>query len=200
MSSKKIQSALISVYYKDGLAPIVELLHKNGVKLYSTGGTQTFIEEMGIPVTAVEDLTSYPSIFGGRVKTLHPKVFGGILYRRDNESDVETAAQFEIPSIDLVIVDLYPFEETVASGASEDDIIEKIDIGGISLIRGAAKNFNDVLIVSSRTQYAEVLSLLEAKECGTDLADRKRFAMLAFGTSSHYDTAIHAYFLSLIHI
>ncbi|MDH4460566.1 MAG: bifunctional phosphoribosylaminoimidazolecarboxamide formyltransferase/IMP cyclohydrolase [Flectobacillus sp.] len=194
MSSKKIQSALISVYYKDGLAPIVELLHKNGVKLYSTGGTQTFIEEMGIPVTAVEDLTSYPSIFGGRVKTLHPKVFGGILYRRDNESDVETAAQFEIPSIDLVIVDLYPFEETVASGASEDDIIEKIDIGGISLIRGAAKNFNDVLIVSSRTQYAEVLSLLEAKECGTDLADRKRFAMLAFGTSSHYDTAIHAYF------
>ncbi len=194
MSSKKIQSALISVYYKDGLAPIVELLHKNGVKIYSTGGTQTFIEEMGIPVTAVEDLTSYPSIFGGRVKTLHPKVFGGILYRRDNEGDVQTAAQFEIPSIDLVIVDLYPFEETVAGGASEDDIIEKIDIGGISLIRGAAKNFNDVLIVSSRTQYAEVLALLEAKNGGTDLADRKRFAMLAFGVSSHYDTAIHAYF------
>jgi len=194
MSSKKIQSALISVYYKDGLAPIVELLHQNGVKLYSTGGTQTFIEELGIPVTAVEDLTSYPSIFGGRVKTLHPKVFGGILYRRDYEGDVATAAQYEIPSIDLVIVDLYPFEETVASGASEDDIIEKIDIGGISLIRGAAKNFNDVLIVSSRTQYAEVLSILEAKNCSTDLLDRKRFAMLAFGTSSHYDTAIHTYF------
>ncbi len=194
MESKKIQSALISVYYKDGLAPIVELLHKNGVQLYSTGGTQTFIEELGIPVTAVEDLTSYPSIFGGRVKTLHPKVFGGILYRRDNQGDVDTAAQYEIPSIDLVIVDLYPFEETVASGASEDDIIEKIDIGGISLIRGAAKNFNDVLIVSSRTQYAEVLSILEQKNCGTDLSDRKRFAMLAFGTSSHYDTAIHAYF------
>ncbi|MDR6560433.1 MULTISPECIES: bifunctional phosphoribosylaminoimidazolecarboxamide formyltransferase/IMP cyclohydrolase [unclassified Arcicella] len=194
MSSKKIQSALISVYYKDGLAPIVELLHQNGVKLYSTGGTQTFIEELGIPVTAVEDLTSYPSIFGGRVKTLHPKVFGGILYRRDHEGDVATAAQYEIPSIDLVIVDLYPFEETVASGASEDDIIEKIDIGGISLIRGAAKNFNDVLIVSSRTQYAEVLSILQAKNCSTDLLDRKRFAMLAFGTSSHYDTAIHAYF------
>jgi phosphoribosylaminoimidazolecarboxamide formyltransferase/IMP cyclohydrolase len=194
MSSKKIQSALISVYYKDGLAPIVELLHQNGVKLYSTGGTQTFIEELGIPVTAVEDLTSYPSIFGGRVKTLHPKVFGGILYRRENEDDVATAAQYEIPSIDLVIVDLYPFEETVASGASEDDIIEKIDIGGISLIRGAAKNFNDVLIVSSRTQYAEVLATLQAKNCATDLADRKRFAMLAFGTSSHYDTAIHAYF------
>jgi phosphoribosylaminoimidazolecarboxamide formyltransferase / IMP cyclohydrolase len=196
MESKKIQSALISVYYKDGLAPIVELLHKNGVKLYSTGGTQTFIEELNIPVTAVEDLTSYPSIFGGRVKTLHPKVFGGILYRRDNQGDIDTAAQYEIPSIDLVIVDLYPFEETVASGASEDDIIEKIDIGGISLIRGAAKNFNDVLIVSSRTQYAEVLSILENKNCQTDLSDRKRFAMLAFGTSSHYDTAIHQYFNS----
>ena len=196
MESKKIQSALISVYYKDGLAPIVELLHKNGVKLYSTGGTQTFIEALNIPVTAVEDLTSYPSIFGGRVKTLHPKVLGGILYRRDNQGDIETAAQYEIPSIDLVIVDLYPFEETVASSASEDDIIEKIDIGGISLIRGAAKNFNDVLIVSSRTQYAEVLSILENKNCQTDLSDRKRFAMLAFGTSSHYDTAIHAYFNS----
>ena len=196
MESKKIQSALISVYYKGGLAPIVELLHKNDVKLYSTGGTQTFIEDLGIPVTAVEDLTSYPSIFGGRVKTLHPKVFGGILYRRDNQGDVETAAQYEIPSIDLVIVDLYPFEETVKSGASEDDVIEKIDIGGISLIRGAAKNFNDVLIVSSRTQYAEVLSIMENKNCGTDLSDRKRFAMLAFGTSSHYDTAIFEYFNS----
>ncbi len=198
MSSKKIQSALISVYYKDGLAPIVELLHQNGVKLYSTGGTQTFIEELGIPVTAVEDLTSYPSIFGGRVKTLHPKVFGGILYRRDHEGDVATAAQYEIPSIDLVIVDLYPFEETVASGASEDDIIEKIDIGGISLIRGAAKNFNDVLIVSSRTQYAEVLSILQAKGCATDLSDRKRFARLAFETSSNYDSAIQLYFMTAL--
>lgn len=194
MSVKKIQSALISVFYKDGLAPIVQLLHKNGVKLYSTGGTQTFIEELGIPVTAVEDLTNYPSIFGGRVKTLHPKVFGGILYRRDNEGDVKTAAEYEIPAIDLVIVDLYPFTETVKSGASEEDIIEKIDIGGISLIRGACKNFNDVLIVSSRDQYAEVLSLLENKDCGTELADRKRFAMLGFGVSSGYDSAIFNYF------
>jgi phosphoribosylaminoimidazolecarboxamide formyltransferase / IMP cyclohydrolase len=194
MSSKKIQSALISVFYKDGLAPIVELLHKNGVKLFSTGGTQTFIEELGIPVTAVEDLTNYPSIFGGRVKTLHPKVFGGILYRRDNEGDVATAKQFEIPAIDLVIVDLYPFTETVKSGASDDDIIEKIDIGGISLIRGACKNFNDVLIVSSLEQYTEVLDILEKKNCETDLADRKRFAMLGFGVSSSYDSAIFNYF------
>lgn len=194
MSTVKIKSALISVFYKDGLAPIVQLLHKNGVKLYSTGGTQSFIEEMGIPVTAVEDLTNYPSIFGGRVKTLHPKVFGGILYRRDNEGDIATAAQFEIPAIDLVIVDLYPFQETVKSGASQDDIIEKIDIGGISLIRGACKNYNDVLIVSSRDQYAEVLSILEQKNGGTDLADRKRFAMLGFGVSSGYDTAIFNYF------
>ena len=148
MELKKIQSALISVYYKDGLAPIVTQLHQAGVQLYSTGGTQSFIEEMGIPVTAVEDLTSYPSIFGGRVKTLHPKVFGGILYRRENEGDVKTAAEFAIPAIDLVIVDLYPFEETVAAGASDEDIIEKIDIGGISLIRAAAKNFKDTVIVA----------------------------------------------------
>lgn len=194
MSFQKIQSALISVYYKDGLAPIIELLHQQGVQLYSTGGTQTFIEQMGVPVTAVEDLTGYPSIFGGRVKTLHPKVFGGILYRRENEGDVRTAQEFAIPSIDLVIVDLYPFEETVASGASDDDIIEKIDIGGISLIRGAAKNFQDVLIVSSRTQYAEVLALLQAKNGGTDLTDRRRFATLAFGVSAHYDTAINQWF------
>jgi phosphoribosylaminoimidazolecarboxamide formyltransferase/IMP cyclohydrolase len=196
MSAKRIQSALISVFYKDGLAPIVELLYKNGVKLFSTGGTQTFIEELGIPVTAVEDLTKYPSIFGGRVKTLHPKVFGGILYRRENEDDVKTAAEYEIPAIDLVIVDLYPFTETVKSGASDDDIIEKIDIGGISLIRGACKNFNDVLIVSSREQYAEVLALLESKNCGTELLDRKRFAMLGFGVSSSYDSAIFNYFNS----
>jgi len=195
--SKKIESALISVFYKDGLDKIVKLLHNNDVKIYSTGGTQSFIEEMGIPVIAVEDLTSYPSIFGGRVKTLHPKVFGGILHRRDNEDDVKTAAELEIPAIDLVIVDLYPFEETVASGASEDDIIEKIDIGGIALIRGAAKNFQDVLIVSSRTQYDDVFEILSAKNSGTDLEDRKHYAKLAFGTSSHYDSAIHAYFAGI---
>jgi phosphoribosylaminoimidazolecarboxamide formyltransferase / IMP cyclohydrolase len=192
--SKKIQSALISVFYKDGLDKIVKLLHQNNVTIYSTGGTQTFIEELGIPVTPVEDLTAYPSIFGGRVKTLHPKVFGGILHRRDNEDDLKTAAKLEIPAIDLVIVDLYPFEETVASGASEDDIIEKIDIGGIALIRGAAKNYQDVIIVSSRNQYDEVFEILSAKNCGTDIEDRKQFAMKAFATSSHYDTAIHGYF------
>lgn len=192
--SKKISSALISVFYKDGLDKIVKLLHENEVKLYSTGGTQTFIENLGIPVTAVEDLTAYPSIFGGRVKTLHPKIFGGILHRRGLEEDVSTAAHYEIPAIDLVIVDLYPFEETVTSGASEEDIIEKIDIGGISLIRGAAKNYEDVLIVSSREQYDEVYEILAAKNGTTDLEDRKRFAKLAFATSSHYDSAIHAYF------
>ncbi len=194
MSSKKIQSALISVFYKDGLEPIVKLLHKNEVKIYSTGGTQNFIEELGIPVIAVEDLTKYPSIFGGRVKTLHPKVFGGILYRRENEDDVKTAAEYDIPAIDLVIVDLYPFAETVKLGASEEDIIEKIDIGGISLIRGACKNFNDVLIVSSREQYVEVLSILENKDCGTELADRKLFAAKGFRVTSAYDTAIFDYF------
>ncbi len=192
---KKIQSALLSVYYKDGLEPIVQLLHQNGVKLYSTGGTQTFIENMGIPVTAVEDLTGYPSIFGGRVKTLHPAVFGGILYRREDAGDVAQAAQFNIPAIDLVVVDLYPFEETVASGASEEDIIEKIDIGGISLIRAGAKNFQDSLIVSSRMQYADVLSILTEKNCGTELSDRRRYAQEAFATTSHYDTAINQWFL-----
>ncbi len=195
--SKKIQSALISVFYKDGLDKIVKLLHQNEVKLYSTGGTQAFIEEMGIPVTAVEDLTDYPSIFGGRVKTLHPKVFGGILHRRELEEDVKTAEKYGIPAIDLVIVDLYPFEETVASGASEDDIIEKIDIGGIALIRGASKNFNDVLIVSSRTQYDEVYDILLENNCGTELSHRKTFAMKAFGTSSNYDSVIHAYFAAM---
>ncbi|AWW00959.1 bifunctional phosphoribosylaminoimidazolecarboxamide formyltransferase/IMP cyclohydrolase [Arcticibacterium luteifluviistationis] len=193
--AKKIQSALISVFYKDGLDKIAKLLHENDVTIYSTGGTQKFIEELGIPVVAVEDLTSYPSIFGGRVKTLHPKIFGGILHRRENTEDVKTAAEMEIPAIDLVIVDLYPFEETVASGASEDDIIEKIDIGGIALIRGAAKNFQDVLIVSSRNQYDDVYDILASKGCGTDLEDRKEYAKKAFGVSSHYDTAIHGYFL-----
>jgi len=194
MSLKKIQSALISVYYKDGLEPIIRLLHQQGVTLYSTGGTQSFIEELGIPVIAVEDLTGYPSIFGGRVKTLHPKVFGGILYRRDLPADVKVAKQFEIPALDLVMVDLYPFEETVASGASDDDIIEKIDIGGISLIRGAAKNFNDVLIVSSREQYGEVESILKTNGVATTLEQRRNFAQKAFYVSSHYDGAIQRYF------
>ena len=194
MSLKKIQSALISVYYKDGLAPIIQELHQAGVVLYSTGGTQQFIEEMGIPVIPVEDLTGYPSIFGGRVKTLHPKVFGGILYRRDLASDVEVAKQYEIPALDLVMVDLYPFEETVASGASDEDIIEKIDIGGISLIRGAAKNFADVLIVSSREQYAEVLSIFSANGAATTPEQRRNFAQKAFAVSSHYDGAIQRYF------
>lgn len=194
MSVKKIQSALISVYYKDGLEPIIRALHQQGVTLYSTGGTQAFIEQLGIPVIAVEDLTGYPSIFGGRVKTLHPKIFGGILYRRDQPQDVEVARQFEIPALDLVMVDLYPFEETLASGASDDDIIEKIDIGGISLIRGAAKNFQDVLIVSSRQQYKEVIDIFNENGVGTTLAQRRNFAQKAFATSSHYDGAIQRFF------
>lgn len=194
MSLKKINSALISVFYKDNLEPIIKLLKRHGVKIYSTGGTQKFIEEQGAAVTAVEDLTNYPSIFGGRVKTLHPKVFGGILHRRDLKDDVDQASEFEIPEIDLVIVDLYPFEETVASGASEADIIEKIDIGGISLIRAAAKNFKDVLIVSSREQYSDVEQLLREKNGQTDLSDRRRFAAKAFDISSNYDTAIFKYF------
>lgn len=193
---KTIQSALISVYYKNGLEPIVRLLHSKNVTLYSTGGTQTFIESLGIPVVRVEDLTGYPSIFGGRVKTLHPAVFGGILYRREDEGDVAQAAEFNIPALDMVIVDLYPFEETVASGAGEADIIEKIDIGGISLIRAGAKNFNDTLIVSSRDQYAKTLEILTEKDGATDLADRKQFAAEAFGVTSHYDTAIHNWFIS----
>jgi len=193
MSEVKIKSALISVFYKDGLAPIVEKLNELGVKLYSTGGTQKFIEDMNVAVTPVEDITEYPSIFGGRVKTLHPKIFGGILHRRDHEGDQKEKEQFEIPAIDLVIVDLYPFEETVASGASEEDIIEKIDIGGIALIRGAAKNFQDVLIVSSRNYYGDLLDLLNNKNGNTELADRKLFATRAFDTSSHYDSAIFTY-------
>ncbi len=190
MSSIKIKSALISVYYKDNLEPIVKLLTANNVQIFSTGGTQKFIEDLGVSVTPVEEMTTYPSIFGGRVKTLHPAIFGGILYRRELESDVKTAAEYNIPSIDLVIVDLYPFEETVASGASEADIIEKIDIGGISLIRAAAKNFKDVLIVSSREQYGEVEQILTSKKCSTDLEDRRSFAAKAFDISSNYDTAI----------
>ncbi|HBL75170.1 MAG: bifunctional phosphoribosylaminoimidazolecarboxamide formyltransferase/IMP cyclohydrolase [Bacteroidetes bacterium GWF2_42_66] len=191
---KKIKSALISVYHKDKLDGIIKKLDQLGVQLYSTGGTQTFIEGLGVNVIAVEQLTSYPSILGGRVKTLHPKVFGGILTRRDNAGDQQQIVQYEIPEIDLVIVDLYPFEETVASGAGEQDIIEKIDIGGISLIRAAAKNFNDVLIVSSRTQYEKVISLLNEKQGETSIEDRKEFARDAFATSSHYDSAIFNYF------
>lgn len=194
MGSKKIKSALISVYHKDNLEALVRILDQNGVQIYSTGGTQDFIESLGVNVTAVEDVTAYPSIFSGRVKTLHPKIFGGILNRRDNESDVAEKTQHEIPDIDLVIVDLYPFEATVASGASEADIIEKIDIGGISLIRGAAKNFNDVLIVSSREQYTDVVKILEEQAGETTLQQRRSFAAKAFDISSHYDTAIFNYF------
>ncbi len=189
-----IKSALISVFHKENLEGIVKELVNQGVQIISTGGTQDFLEQQGVQVTAVEDLTSYPSILGGRVKTLHPKVFGGILNRRDLASDQQQIEQYEIPEIDLVIVDLYPFEQTVASGASEQDIIEKIDIGGISLIRAAAKNFKDVLIVSSQEQYPELLDLLKSKSRKTNLEERKRFAAYAFNVSSHYDTAIFNYF------
>lgn len=191
---KRIKTALISVFYKENLAPIIKQLHADGVTLLSTGGTRKFIEDLNIPCQAVEDLTSYPSILGGRVKTLHPKVFGGILTRRANESDQKEIAEFEIPEIDLVIVDLYPFEETVKSGASAEDIIEKIDIGGISLIRAAAKNFNDVLIVSSRNQYADLLKVIQEGKGSTSIENRRRFAAQAFQISSHYDTAIFNYF------
>ena len=191
---RKISRALVSVFHKDGLDEILKTLHAQGVELLSTGGTQAFIESLGIPCTKVEDVTSYPSILGGRVKTLHPKVFGGILGRRENEGDQEQMARYEIPAIDLVIVDLYPFEETVKSGASEADIIEKIDIGGISLIRAGAKNFKDVIIVPSKAEYAPLLDLLKKKNGESDIEDRRWFAKQAFGVSSHYDTAIHAYF------
>ena len=176
MHNRKITRALISVFYKDNLESIVHLLGKEGVEFVSTGGTQEFIEKLGYKVTPVETLTGYPSIFGGRVKTLHPAIFGGILYRRDDAGDLKQATEYKIPPIDLVIVDLYPFEETVASTNDEKLIIEKIDIGGPSMIRGAAKNFNDVIIVSSRNQYAELQQLLETKKCSTDISDRKHFA------------------------
>jgi phosphoribosylaminoimidazolecarboxamide formyltransferase/IMP cyclohydrolase len=192
--SKPIRSALISVYYKDKLDLIVRELHKNNVTIYSTGGTLQFIESLGVPVVAVDALTGFPEILGGRVKTLHPKVFGGILARRDNPSDIEQLKQHDIPEIDLVIVDLYPFEETVKSTQNEQEIIEKIDIGGIALIRATAKNFKDTLIVSSRSQYEELLTLLQTKNGGSDLEDRKLFAAKAFMTSSHYDTLIFNYF------
>lgn len=191
---KQIKSALVSVYHKDGLDRILNLLNDNGVTLISTGGTQSFIESLGIPCKSVESLTGYPSILGGRVKTLHPKVFGGILTRRDNESDKNQIEQYEIPEIDLVIVDLYPFEQTVASGASDADIIEKIDIDGISLIRGAAKNFNDVVIVASKAQYQPLIEILENNGAKTSLKERRWFAKEAFAVSSHYDSAIFNWF------
>lgn len=190
---KKAKSALISVFHKDGLEPIVRKLNDLGITIYSTGGTEKFISDLGIDVIPVEDLTSYPSILGGRVKTLHPKVFGGILTRRDNSGDINQIEEFEIPEIDIVIVDLYPFEKTVASGSSEQDIIEKIDIGGISLIRAAAKNFKDVICVSSMEQYDEFLSIISENNGETTLDQRKIFAAKSFGVSSHYDTAIFKY-------
>ena len=193
-TSKTIKSALISVFHKDGLEPIVKKLNELNVTLYSTGGTEKFIKNLGINVIPVEDVTSYPSILGGRVKTLHPKVFGGILNRQENENDVAELAEFNIPQIDLVIVDLYPFEKTVASGATEQDIVEKIDIGGISLIRAAAKNFKDTCIVSSMEQYDSFLNILSEKEGMTTLSERKKLAAKAFNISSHYDTAIFNYF------
>ena len=192
--TKKIKTALISVFHKDGLEEILAKLHEEGVAFLSTGGTQKFIEGLGYPCQKVEDVTTYPSILGGRVKTLHPKIFGGILARRDNEGDQQQMAEYDIPSIDLVIVDLYPFEQTVASGASDADIIEKIDIGGISLIRAGAKNFKDVVIVPSKAEYGMLLDVLKAKGAQTDLEDRKQFAERAFGVSSHNDTAIHNWF------
>ncbi len=192
---KKIKNALISVYYKDNLEPVIHQLHALGVKIYSTGGTQEFIEKLGIAVTPVESLTSYPSILGGRVKTLHPKIFGGILSRRELQSDIDQLEEYEIPEIDLVIVDLYPFEETVASGAAEQAIIEKIDIGGISLIRAAAKNFKDVIIVPSKDEYTFLHdTILIAQKGSSTLSDRRQLSARAFNVSSHYDTAIFNYF------
>ena len=192
--SKRIESALISVFHKDGLEPIVRDLHRLGVHLYSTGGTRAFIENLGIPVTPVESLTSFPSILGGRVKTLHPKIFGGILARRGLGSDEAQLEEHAISPIDLVIVDLYPFAATVAAGGSEEEIIEKIDIGGISLIRAAAKNFNDVLIVPAQKHYAETLRILTGQQGTTTLAQRRAFATHAFAESAQYDRAIHAWF------
>jgi phosphoribosylaminoimidazolecarboxamide formyltransferase / IMP cyclohydrolase len=194
MSEKRIRSALISVYYKDGLDDIVRKLHSLDIKIFSTGGTFTFINELGIPAEKVEDLTTYPSILGGRVKTLHPSVFGGILARREVAEDLEQLAKYRIPEIDLVIVDLYPFEETLKSVTDNDEIIEKIDIGGISLIRAAAKNYNDVIIISGRQHYPGLLALLNAKGGFTSLDERRHYAAKAFQTSSNYDTAIFRYF------
>jgi len=192
--TKKIQSALISVFYKDGLEPVVQQLHQLGITIYSTGGTQAFIEKLGIPVIPVENLTTYPSILGGRVKTLHPSVFGGILGRRDNETDLQEMKQYKIPELDLVIVDLYPFEETVASTSEEKLIIEKIDIGGPSMIRGAAKNFRDLVVVAAKTEYAALEQLLKDQQGTTTIEQRKAFAAKAFEIVAHYDVAIAKYF------
>ena len=192
--NKKIKTALISVYHKKDLDSIIRKLHELDVKIISTGGTKEFIESLGVPVTSVESLTGYPSILGGRVKTLHPKIFGGILSRSENTGDITQLVEYDITEIDLVIVDLYPFEETVASGASEQEIIEKIDIGGISLIRAAAKNYNDVVIVPSQNEYDILLTLLEIKEGELNIEDRKWFALQAFAVSSGYDSAIFNYF------
>ena len=194
--TKKIKTALVSVFHKDGLDELLKELNNQGVKFLSTGGTQSFIESLGYECQAVEDLTTYPSILGGRVKTLHPKVFGGILGRRENEGEKEQMAKYEIPEIDLVIVDLYPFEQTVASGASQAEIIEKIDIGGISLIRAGAKNFNDVVIIPSKAEYPILLDIVKKQGASTTLDQRRDFATRAFGVSSHYDTAINAWFES----
>lgn len=195
--TRKIKAALISVFHKDGLEDILAKLNQEGVRFLSTGGTQKFIESLGYDCQKVEDVTTYPSILGGRVKTLHPKIFGGILARRANTADQEQMKEYEIPAIDLVIVDLYPFEQTVASGASEQDIIEKIDIGGISLIRAGAKNFRDVVIVPSKAEYPVLLDILNKKGAETDIEDRRIFAERAFGVSSHYDTAIHRWFAGI---
>lgn len=194
MATLKIKRALISVFYKDNLEPIIHALGTAGVEFISTGGTQEFIEKLGYAVTPVEKITGFPSIFGGRVKTLHPHIFGGILFRRDDSGDVDQSGAYGINAIDLVIVDLYPFEETLAKGGTEEEIIEKIDIGGISLIRAAAKNYKDVLIVSSRDQYTAVLETLKGGDCASTLAQRKHFAALAFDVTSHYDSAIFSYF------
>lgn len=191
---KKIQSALISVFYKDGLEPLVKLLSENGVTIYSTGGTQQFIEKLGIACIPVESVTNYPSILGGRVKTLHPKVFGGILGRRAVEQDLQEMKSYEIPEIDLVIVDLYPFEETVAQTSEEKQIIEKIDIGGPSMIRAAAKNFSDLLVIASKSDYAPAIEMLSAQSCSTTLEQRKAYAAKAFLVVGHYDVAIAHYF------
>lgn len=192
--TKQIKTALVSVFHKDGLDDLLAKLNAGGVRFLSTGGTQSFIESLGYKCQTVESVTTYPSILGGRVKTLHPKVFGGILARRDNEGDIRQMEEYEIPAIDLVIVDLYPFEATVASGASAADIIEKIDIGGISLIRAGAKNFNDVVIVPSKAEYGILLDILDRNGAQTEIEERRMLATRAFGVSSRYDTAIHEWF------
>jgi phosphoribosylaminoimidazolecarboxamide formyltransferase/IMP cyclohydrolase len=194
ISKKPIKSALVSVYNKEKLAPVIQKLSDLGIQIYSTGGTQKYIERMGVASTAVEELTNYPSIFSGRVKTLHPKVFGGILARRDSTEDQKEATTYEIPYIDLVVVDLYPFEETLEKNPTEEEIIEQIDIGGISLIRAAAKNYKDVLVIPSKDYYEELIHILEEKQGNTDLSERKHFALEAFNVSSHYDTVIFNHF------